>query len=385
MIRKMFVCAILFLAINPIVAFAGSTIRVGLDTPLTGAGQSPGHYLLWGAEIAVDEVNARGGVLGKKIELIVLDDETDPDKAVENIKTLVFKEKVPIVLGPVNSGNAIKFIPILQKEKIPNMLLVATATKLTKVFENEPKNYIFRSTLPDLEQIKVAVNNIVTKYKKIGIATDITGYGRFGRKNLIETIKSYGLEPVADVTFDLGDIDMTAQMKKMKESGAEAVAIYSLGAEIAHVVQSADQIDYHPVFFGPYTFFHHAISQLPTRISNGLLGVLNATVEDSETAKELDRLVRKKYVGDDYYPFTFVAVSYEGTKLMLEAIEKAKSLDGEKIRDTLENIEEFQGISRLFKKPYSKTDHELYNAKDMFVGVWKDGRVVRLAEQPPGR
>ncbi len=377
--RRLILCLMAVLFFNGIV-YGGDVLKLGVDTPLTGSGASPGHYLLWGFQIAVDEVNAKGGVLGKKVEGIIMDDETDPQRAVGNIRELVYDKKVPAVLGPVNSGNAVAFIPILQKEHIPVVLLISTAAKLTKIYEKEPENYIFRSALPDSGQPEVLVRWAVKKFKKIGIAADSTGYGKFGRESLLEMFKKYKSEPAEMVEFDLGDMNMTSQMEKLKKAGADAVAVYSLGPEIAELVRSADKISYHPVFFGPWTFFHHSIFQLPKRLSNGMVGVLALTPYDGEKAKEIDRIVREKYVGDKYYPFTFVAVAYEGTKLMLEAIEKAGSADGEKIRDALENIENFQGVSKIFTKPFSKSDHELYNADDMFLGVWKDGKVVRLEE-----
>jgi branched-chain amino acid transport system substrate-binding protein len=361
--------------------YAQDTIKIGVDTPLTGAGATPGQYLLWGVLIAVDEVNAGGGILGKKIELLVMDDETDPQKAVANINEFV-KKKVAAVLGPVNSGNAAAFIPILQKERIPNMLVIASAAKLTKHFENEEKNYIFRSSPSDSGQIQMLVRWAAEKYKKIGLANDTSGYGRFGRETILENLKEHHLAPVEMTEFQLGDITMSSQLEMLRKAGAEAVAVVSLGAEIANLVKTADKIGYHPIFFGPWTFFHYELSRIPTNLSDGLVGVLAATANDSEKAKEIDRILRDKYLQADYYPFTFVAVSYEGTMLMLDAIKRAGSTDGEKIRDALEDTEKFQGISKVFIKPFSKTDHELYNADDMFLAVWKDGKVVRLENKP---
>jgi branched-chain amino acid transport system substrate-binding protein len=111
-----------------------------------------------------------------------------------------------------------------------------------------------------------------------------------------------------------------------------------------------------------------------------MVGVLSSTANDSDKAKEIDEIVRKRFVKDKFYPFTFVAVSYEGTMLMLDAIKRAGSTDPKAIRDALKNTEQFQGISKLFVKPFGKPDHNLYQAEDMFLGVWQDGKVVRVAD-----
>jgi len=373
------VCSILMILVGAS-CFAQNTIRIGVDTPLTGSGATAGHYLLWGAQIAADEVNAKGGVLGKKVELVVRDDETQVQKAINNIKELVFKEKVPAIVGPVNSGSTIAFLPILQKEQVPIMVLVATAAKITEMYQNEPKSYVFRTALPDDGQVKAIVKYVVKKFKKIGIAADSTGYGQFGQESLLEEFKKYNVKPVEMVKFNLGDTDMTSQLSKLKAAECDCVIVYSLGPENANLMRSADKINYRPAFVGPWTFFHYEVSELAPRVSNGMVGVLSSTANDSDKAKEIDEIVRKKFVKDKFYPFTFIAVSYEGTMLMLDAIKRAGSTDPKAIRDALENTEQFQGISKLFTKPFLNKDHNLYQAEDMFLGVWQDGKVVKVVD-----
>lgn len=373
------VCLALFVHAGS-AAFAQEGIKIGVDTPLTGSGATPGHLLLWGFQIAMDEVNAKGGILGKQIVAVVRDDESQVQKSISNIKELVYSEKVSAVFGPVNSGNAMAFIPILQQERIPIMIPVATAAKISHVFENEPKNYVFRSALPDDGQVQRMVAWGVKKFKKIGLAVDSTGYGQFGQQSCVEELGKKGVAPAEAVKFNMGDTDMTSQLGKLKAAGCDGVIVYTLGPEIANVIKSAEKIDYHPTFFGPWTFFHNEVGNLPARLSDGAVGVLSSTAQDSPKAKEIDKVMREKYVKEGFYPFTFVAVSYEGAMLLFKAIEKAGSLDGEKIRDALENFENFQGITKTFAKPFSKTKHELYGPDDMFLSMWKDGQPVQLKD-----
>ena len=362
------------------VASAQEGIKIGVDTPLTGSGATPGHLLLWGFQIAMDEVNAKGGILGKQIIPVVRDDESQVQKSITNIKEFVYGEKVTAVFGAVNSGNAMAFIPILQQERIPIVIPVATATKITLLYQNEPKNYIFRSGLPDNGQVQRLVSWAVKKFKKIGLAVDSTGYGQFGQENLVEALKKQNVVPAEIVKFNMGDTDMTSQLGKLKAAGCDGVAVYTLGPEIANLFRSAEKIDYHPKFFGPWTFFHNEVGDLPARLSDGAVGVLSSTAQDSDKARELDRKMRERYVKQGFYPFTFVAVSYEGAMLLFNAIAKAGSLDGEKIRDALENTENFQGLSKTFPKPFSKTKHELYGPDDMFLSVWKNGQPIQLKD-----
>ncbi len=355
-------------------------IRIGLDVPLTGSAAAIGHYLLWGAEIAVAEANAQGGVSGRPVNLLVRDDETDPDKALQNVRELVEKDHVLAILGPANSGNALAFIPYLQERRVPNILLTASATTLTTIYAGQPKNYIFRATLPDAEQLKFLAAWAAGKFKRLGIASDTTPYGRLAKKDLIEALAAHGLAPAATVDLSLGEVDLTGQAAVLKEQGVDAVAVISMGPEIANMVRSADRIGLRAVFFGLYPFFLPSIAELPTRLSNGLVGVLGAAPDDSPKARDIDAKVRRKYLGQGYYPFKFVAAAYEGTRLLLQAIREAGSLDGEAIRDALENISSFEGLAAVFDKPFGKTQHELYKIDNLYLGTWKDGAVSRVAE-----
>lgn len=203
----------LMLVCIPLPCFAQGGAALGLDVPLTGSASDIGHYLLWGVEIAIDEANAEGGALGKPIRLVVLDDEMDPARAAANITRLIEKDHVSAVLGPANSGNALAFIPLLQKAKIPNMLLTASATKLTRIYENEATNYIFRATLPDREQVQALISWAAARYKNIAIACDTSAYAQLGKEDMLDAMRAYGLEPAAIVEFDPGELDLTSQAR----------------------------------------------------------------------------------------------------------------------------------------------------------------------------
>jgi len=353
------------------------SVKIGVDIPLTGAAADIGTYLLWGVEIALDESNREGGALGRMLEAVVLDDETSPEKALENVTRLTGQDGVAAVLGPANSGNALAVIPVMQAAKKPLMLLTASATKLTRIYRDEPENYIFRATLPDREQIRALIAWAATQFTRIAIACDTTPYGQLCSQDMVELMAEKGMAPVAVVRFDLGDLDMTAQARKLAASPAEAVALLTLGPEVANFVRAADSVGYHPHFIGQYPFFLRPVKELPERLSNGLTGVLGSSPEDSLKAQELDRQVRTKYRYQGYYPFKFVEAAYEGARITIQAIRAAGSENGEAIRKALENMERFEGVSRVFEHPYSRDQHELYRAENLHMGVWQDGAIRR--------
>lgn len=374
------VALLILLMSLPSSAFPAEVARIGVNIPLTGSAADIGQYLLWGVEIAVAETNASGGVAGRPVQAVVLDDETSPQKAAENVRMLIGKENVAAVLGPANSGNALAMIPIMQEAQKPLMLLTASATKLTTIYRDAPKNYIFRATLPDREQIKKLLDWAAPRFPRLGIACDTTPYGQLARQDLTELMAERGLKPAAVVEFDMGELDMTGKIRELQKTPLDAVAVLSLGREVANFVRGADAVGFKARLIGQYPFFLHPIKELPDRLSNGLTGVLGSSAQDSPKSREIDAVVRAKYRHQGYYPFKFVEAAYEGTRLVLQAMGEADSDQGPAIRDALENIERFQGVTQEFVRPFSRERHELYKAENLSMGVWKNGDVVRLAQ-----
>lgn len=361
----------------PGVSRAGQPVLIGVNIPLTGSAADIGNYLLWGVEIAFAEANAQAGPDGPRFEAVVLDDETSPQKAAENVRKLLARN-VAAVLGPANSGNALAMIPIMQEAQKPLMILTASATKLTRVYEDAPENYIFRATLPDREQIRALVDWAAGRYARIAIACDNTPYGQLARQDMTEIMAERGLAPVAVATFPLGELDMTAQVRQLASSSAEAVAVLSLGREVANFVRAADAVGYKPAFIGQYPFFLHPVKELPERLSDGLTGVLGSSADATPKAREIDRSVRQRYLPEGYYPFKFVEAAYEGAMLVIQAVRAAGSMDGPAVRKALEDMPRFEGVNRTFEHPFREKNHELYTWEDLSMGVWRGGKVVRF-------
>lgn len=374
------VALLAFLLSLPSLALPAEVARIGVNIPLTGSAADIGQYLLWGVEIAVAETNASGGVGGKPVQAVILDDETSPQKAAENVRMLIGKENVAAVLGPANSGNALAMIPIMQEAQKPLMLLTASATKLTSIYRDAPKNYIFRATLPDREQIKKLLDWAAPRFPRLAIACDTTPYGQLARQDMTELMAERGLKPAAVVEFDLGELDMTGKIRELQKTPLDAVAVLSLGREVANFVRGADAAGFKARLIGQYPFFLHPIKELPDRLSNGLTGVLGSSAQDSPKSREIDAIVRAKYRHQGYYPFKFVEAAYEGTRLVLQAMNEAGSDQGPAIRDALENIERFQGVSQEFVRPFSRERHELYKVENLSMGMWQNGDVVRLKQ-----
>ena len=224
-------------------ASAAETIRIGLSAALAGPAAFVGVSIRRGAEMAIDAINAKGGINGKKIELVIRDDEHKPVKTVANHRELVEREKVVAMLGTTNSAAMLATAPIINNElKVPIVCPATDATKITenKAWQDKKDNYVFRLGMFGRGQGNFLVNTLVKKfgYKKIGLLTWTAGWGVTGRGELNRRLKELGMPAVADETYDTADTDMTPQILKLKAAGAQAIINYGLARENSFVTRT---------------------------------------------------------------------------------------------------------------------------------------------------
>lgn len=362
-------------------AQGGPDIPIGMAIDLSAGTASYGQAAQQAAQMAVDEFNQAGGYQGRKVKLIVYDDGANPQKSQELITRLISEDKVVAIIGPANSGNANQHIEIVQKAEIPEVIPVATAAPITLRFQNEPKNYIFRVSMVDSAQVTTMLRFISNRgLKKIGVLHDTTGYGKFGVEEVQKQVQGYkdkGLEVVTTASFQVGDTNLEPQLNKMRDAGVDVVIMYALAPEVAQILKSADKINYRPMFLGSWATGDPLVKQLAGDLVNkgNVFMVQSFTVDQSPAASEFDRKMRERY-GDKYIFPIAAAQTYDSVNLILRALRKVGP-DPRAIRDAIENMDDFEGVTAAPKKPFTKENHEAIGADVMFVGVWKDGRVVK--------
>jgi len=377
--RRPFIAA---LAALPFVfaAFSASAqdIKIGYNSDQSGGGAAE-HGLsgLYGVQAALEDINKAGGVLGRKIVLINRDDTGQPPKSIQNMNELIDSEKVAAVIGPTNTGNALAWLHLPQQKKIPVISHVATGTDITKRYEKEAKNYIFRVSMVDREQVALLVAYAVkaSKTKKIALIADSTGYGQGGVKDATEILKLHGLTPVANEKFQPKDTDMTSQLSKVKTSGADVLVVYALADANAHLMKSMEKMAYFPVTLGSWANLATPFVNIAgKKLAENLIFAASVTETSNERAKALNARILAK---EKNLPiFVCAAQGYDSMVILAAAIKKAGSIDGEKIRDALEAIDGVQGIIKMYNNPFSKTDHEGLGVADFRLAKWKDGKVV---------
>ena len=358
-------------------------IKIAYNGDMSGTAVAElGQAARWGFEAAIEDINKNGGLLGRKVVPVIRDDLGTPPKSIQNMTELIDNEKVVGVVGPANSGNALAWLHIPQAAKIPVIGSTATATEITTRYAKEPQNYMFRVSMVDREQVALLAAYAVkaSKNKKIAVIADSTGYGQAGIKDAVEVLALHGIKPVLVEKFGPKDTDITSQLTKIKNAGADAVIIYAIADGAANVVKSMEKINYNPVTLGTWGNLSSLYYRMTgPKLAPNLIIAASTTEDSNERAKALGERVRKNF--PTMTTFACAAQSYDAVMLMAAAITKANSTDGAKVAAALEDLSGVQGIIKTYNKPFTKEKHEGLSVDDFYLAKWtEDGKIVRFQD-----
>lgn len=360
-------------------------IKVGVTGPYTGGSSSMGVSMRDGVRLAAKEINAAGGVNGDKFVLLERDDEAKNERGVQIAQELINNEKVVATLGFINTGVALASQRFYQDAKIPVMNNVATGSLITKQFPNASENYIFRSSAADNIQAPLIAKEAVEKrdLKKVAILADSTNYGQLGREDMEKALKTYGVTPVAVEKFNIGDVDMTSQLLRAKNAGADVVLTYAIGPELAQIANGMAKLGWKKPMIGSWTLSMASFIDTAGKNGNG------ATMPETFIQQPATTPKRKAFVDaylKEFKPKNGIIASpvsaaqgYDSVYLLAAAIKQAKSTEGPKILAALQNLNApVDGVVMTYNKPFSATNHEAIASKDVVMGVVENGRVEFL-------
>jgi branched-chain amino acid transport system substrate-binding protein len=366
----------------------GAPIKLGADGSLTGATANFGTGMKRGIEICAKEFNDAGGYQGRKVDIAILDDQVKPELAVANITRFLQQDKVVAIIGPVNSGNALAFLPKTEEAEVPVIVPVSTSVQVVYVDAQgqpaplygepgvHPRKWVFRSSMQDNFQVETILGYAKSKgWDAIGLMNDTTGYGTASRQTADKIIPSQGFKILANDTYNVGDTDMTSQLQKMKAAGVKQIINFGLGPEDANLLISAQKIDYKVQFSGAWGWSDPLVPQLAGKdLAEGVVTVASFTPDQSAAAADFHQKMLRDYQED---PFPIApAQAYDATRMMLLALSKAGP-DSAKLRDAIENLDGFKGVTAAPSKPFGADRHHSLEGKDMFPAVWKNGELIK--------
>ena len=214
-------------------------------------------------------------------------------------------------------------------------------------------------------------------FKKVAILADSTNYGQLGKADLETALKAKGITPVAVEKFNIKDTDMTAQILKAKEAGAEAILTYAIGPELAQIANGMAKLGWKVPMIGSWTL--SMASYIDTAGANGDGAIMPQTFIQLPTTPKRKAFIeayQAAYKIDRIPSPVSAAQGYDSVYLLAAAIEQAKSTEGPKIREALENLDKkIEGVVTTYEKPFSTNDHEAISGNIPVMGIVKGGRV----------
>jgi branched-chain amino acid transport system substrate-binding protein len=338
--------------IAPAWADDAKPIRIGWLSSLTGPLSSAAIAENIGVQFAVDEINAAGGIDGRKLELVTRDTMGDPTKAVNFAQQLAFNEKVDFVIGPVNSGESLAATPILARAGIPQ-IVIGTVDELTN-----PKLYprAFRAIATNSQWVKGANDYVLDKLKlnKIAIIGDTTGYGTATVKQAEAMLKERGVTPVYSVLIDANKADLTDEIGKAKAAGAEVIMTWSAATGLlGRILNTRGEMGWdvpvvgHPALMG--TPIRDLLNKPEYWDNTYASGYASMTIDENgkfpERTQQLMDAVKPKLGGKIDFTFWWIALGYDAVKILEHAIKKAGSTDPAAVQKALE---ETQGLELVY-------------------------------------
>jgi branched-chain amino acid transport system substrate-binding protein len=329
---------------------AKEPIQVGYLPALTGPSSSTGIGINRGIQLAVQEINAAGGIDGRQIELITRDTQSDPTKAVNGAAELTRGQKVSVVFGPVNSGESLAVTPLLARANVPQ-LHPCWVDSLT-----DPKKYpmCFRNA-PTNQQIGAAANRYVVqvlKRKKVAVISDTTGYGTASVNAYVPMFKALGADVVYQGNVDAANPDLKPELLRMRSAGAEAITPWSVNAGfLSRIINTRGQMEWDVPIVGQTTLGSGQTKALLEKpeywakvYPNNFRPVCYAPGGKlpDRTIAFLDRLKSAKIdMGDTL--LWWIALGYDSPRMIAEAMRNVGT-EPEQVVSYLNKLKEFPGV-----------------------------------------
>lgn len=356
-------------------------IKIGALLSVTGPAAWLGEPERNTAVMIVEEVNAKGGINGRPIQLIVEDTEGDDTKTVTAARKLINRDQVVAIIGPSTSGNSMAVVPIMEEERVP-MVSCAAAESIVKPVDQ--RRYVFKSPQFDSDAVIRIYEHMQSKgINQIGIITATTGFGQAGRSQLKRLADEMGMTILADETYAPNDTDMTAQLTKIKAANAQAVVNWSIEPAQSIVPMNMQQLGMSIPLYQSHGFGNIKYAEAAGEAAEGIIfpaGPLLAVETLPDTHPQKQVLMDYKQAYEARFreaASTFGGHAYDALHLVLEAI-KIGGATREGIRDGLEQIQGFVGTAGIFN--LSPDDHCGLTKESFEMLTVKNGRFVLLEE-----
>jgi len=346
------------LAFGTLAAMAADTIKIGSVLSVTGPAAFLGDPELKTLQMYVEDINKKGGVIGRQLELVHYDDGSDASKANGFGKRLIDDDKVDIIVGGTTTGATMSMAPLVEKAGVPFISLAGAVVIVEPV-----KKWVFKTPHTD----RMAAEKVFEDMKKRGLTkvalfSETSGFGQSGKKETEGVAAKYGITLVANETYGPKDTDMSPQLTKIRNvPGVQAVFIFGLGQGPAIATKGYKQLGMTLPLYHAHGVASEEFIKLAGPAAEGVrLPAAALLVADKLAANDPQKPVAEGYANAFKAKWktdvsTFGGHAYDGLMLAVDAIKRAGGTDKAKVRDAIEATKGFVGTGGLVNM--SATDH----------------------------
>jgi len=370
-------------------AHAQEPVKIGLSGPFTGGSAPMGTSMRNGIVLAAEEINAFvGGVNGRRIEFIEMDDQANNDKGRAIAQALVHEHKVVATIGVVNTGVALNSIDIYQDARVPLVAAVTTGSPVTLRYAppNAKENFIFRVSPPTTVSNAFTTRHLVERagFRRIALLADDTGYGEAEMNDFVTALSRFGMQPVVIERFSIGDRDMRAQLERARAAGADVVVMYGIGPELAAIARNRREMDWNVPLFGGWTVSMRNFLDAAGPAGEGVF-TTNSFIPASQNMRHKMFVTNylKRFGEASLESAMSAAQGYDAMRLLYNGLATAKDLDGDSIREALENLggRGVEGVVTTYMRPFTPEDHDAITENMLVVGIVRNGRIDYAFEE----
>ena len=364
------------LAFSALVAVAAEPIKIGSVLSVTGPAAFLGDPELKTLQMYVEDINKKGGVLGRPLQLVHYDDGSDANKANGFAKRLIDDDKVDVFVGGTTTGSTMSMVPLVEKAGVPFISLAGAVVIIEPV-----KKFVFKTPHTD----RMAAEKVFEDMKKRGITkvallSETSGFGQSGKKETEGVAAKYGITLVANETYGPKDTDMSPQLTKIKgAAGVQAVFVFGLGQGPAIVTKNYKQLSitlplYHAHGIGSDEFIKLAGAAAEgIRLPSAALLVadkLAASDPQKPVVVAYSKAFQEKWKTE---ASAFGGYAYDGLMLAVEAIKRAGSTDKAKVRDAIEATKGYigtGGVVNMSAKDHMGMELSAFRMLEIKNGDW---------------
>jgi branched-chain amino acid transport system substrate-binding protein len=368
---------------KPAPAATKAPYKIGAIFSITGDASSLGMPEKQTAEMLMEQINAAGGINGHPLEIVIYDDKGDETEAVTMAKRLISNDQVTAIIGPSRSGTSMAIVDTVSKAEIP-LVTCAASAKIVKDETGKTRKWVFMTPQSDVAAVQKIYEYFgKNKITQIAIMSDSSGYGASGRSQLQSQAKDKKIEVLADETFAPADVDMNAQLTKIKGTKAQAVVVWSIQKAPAMVAKNAQALEIKIPLFQSHGVASKKFIELCGDAADGqVLPAGRLIVVNQLPDSDPQKALLAKYKADfeaKYSPVsTFGGHAYDAITLLKKAMETAGTDNPAKVRDALEQTKGFAGTAGIFN--LNSEDHNGLT-KDAFVMVKIENKDWKLISQ----